>query len=129
MPDKRDLNLHKYEIDTDQYRELFYFCKRYSTRQNEIESLYMLSEIVSDGMPRGNKTGDQTANKAIKIDKLKRENELIEQAAIETDSCIYKFIIKNVTDGTPYEYMRVPCGRRQFYEKRRLFFKILSEKR
>ena len=126
---KRDLNLHKYEIDSDLYRELFYFCKRYSARKIEIDSLYGLSEIVSDGMPRGNKTGDQTANKAIRIDKLQRENKLIEQAAIETDPWIYQSILKNVTEGIPYEYMKVPCGRRQFYERRRLFFKILSEKR
>lgn len=129
MPNKRDLNLHKYEIDTDQYRELFYFCKRYVSRKNEIDSIYGVSEIISDGMPRGNKTGDQTAHKAIRIEKLRRENELIEQAAIETDTGIYQAIIRNVTEGIPYEYMKVPCTRRIFYEKRRRFFKILSEKR
>lgn len=129
MTVKRDLSLHKYEIDSDLYRELFYFCKRYPSRKAEIDSLYGLSEVVSDGMPRGNKTGDQTANKAIRIEKLQRENKLIEQSAIETDAYLYPQLLRNVTEGVRYEYLRVNCGRRQFYEKRRLFFKILSEKR
>lgn len=129
MPNRRDLHLNKYEIDTDHYRELFYFCKQYQSRQDEINSLYGLSEICQDGMPKGNKIGSQTESKAIRIDKLRRENELIEQTAIEADSYIYQYIVKNVTQGISYEYMDVPCGRRQFYEKRRLFFKLLSGKR
>ncbi|MDF2485672.1 MAG: hypothetical protein K0R46_1840 [Herbinix sp.] len=129
MPNKRDLSLHKYEIETDLYRELFYFCKRYQSREDEARSLYGLSEVCQDGMPKGNETGDQTANKAMQINKLRADNELIEQTAIEADPYIYQYIVKNVTLGITYEYMNVPCGRRQFYEKRRLFFKLLSEKR
>ena len=129
MTIKRDVDLHKYDIDSDKYRELFYFCKQYESRKEEIDSLRGLSAVVNDGMPRGYKIGDQTANKAIKIEKLQKDNELIEQAAVQTDPYVYQFLLKNVTSGISYEYMDVPCGRRQFYEKRRLFFKILSEKR
>lgn len=129
MANKRDLRLHKYAIDTDHYRELFYFCKRYQQRKDEINSLYGLSEVVQDGMPRGNKTGDQTANKAIRIERLQRENELIEQTAIEADPYIYPDIIKNVTQGIGYDYLDIPCSRGTFYERRRKFFKLLSEKR
>lgn len=121
--------MQDYQIDVDLYRELFYFCKRYKARQKEIESLYGLTAPNMDGMPKGNKVGSQTESKAIRIEKLKKENELIEQAAIEANSYIYPFIIRNVTEGIAYEYMRVPMGRRQFYDGRRLFFKILSEKR
>jgi hypothetical protein len=39
------------------------------------------------------------------------------------------YIIKNVVDGTPYEYFDVPCGRRQFYELRRVFFSNLYKLR
>jgi len=35
-------------------------------------------------------------------------------------------LLKNVTQGTPYEYMPVPSGRRQFYNLRHKFFCILD---
>ena len=38
-------------------------------------------------------------------------------------------VLKNVTEGTPYEWMDVPVGRRQFYEYRRYFFYLLAQKR
>jgi hypothetical protein len=129
MPNRRNLNLHKYQIDDDRYNELFYFCKRYQSRQAEINSLYGLTAISMDGMPKGNKVGSQTENKALKIDKLKRENELIEKIAYEVNPEIYQYIIKNVTQGISYQYLGVPCGRRQFYQYRRLFYKLLSEQR
>ena len=66
------------------------------------------------------------AEKAIS---LKKDIEMIEQSAIEADSNIYGYILRNVTEKILYEYMDVPCGRRQFYEKRKLFFCILYMKR
>ncbi len=57
------------------------------------------------------------------------EVEMIEQTAIEAESEIYPYILKNVTQGIKYEYMDVPCGRRQFYEARRVFFLLLAQKR
>lgn len=129
MPSRRNLNLKKYQIDNDRYQELHYFCKGYQSREEEIKSLYGLSAVNQDGMPKGNKIGSQTESSVIRILKLREENEMIEQSAIAASPYIYQQIIKNVTQGIPYEYMNVPCGRRQFYEVRRLFFKILSEKR
>lgn len=66
---------------------------------------------------------------AAKKGSVEKDVELIEQTAIEADSELYQFIIKNVTEGIPWEYMEVPCGRRQFYEARRTFFVLLSKKR
>lgn len=57
------------------------------------------------------------------------ERELIEQTAIAVNDGIYRYIIKNVTQGIKYEYMDVPCGRRQFYEARKRFFRMLAQKR
>jgi hypothetical protein len=129
MPRRRTLSLKKYHIDTDKYNELFYFCKQYKARQREIDSLYGLSAIVMDGMPKSNTTGDQTANKVIKIDRLRSENELIEQTAIEADPYIYQQIIKNVTEGIAYDYLNCHYSRGVFYDRRRRFFYLLSEKR
>lgn len=58
-----------------------------------------------------------------------KDTRLIEDTAEETDKELAEYILKNVTEGIPYEYMNVPCGRKQFYEKRRQFFTALSKKR
>ena len=129
MPDRRKLKLAKYNIDDDLYQELFYFCKRYKQREIEINSLYELTCINTDGMPKGNTVGSQTESKALRISKLKSENQLIEEAAEKANPYLKHYIIKNVTQGISYDYMNVPSGRKQFYESRRMFFKILSEKR
>lgn len=57
------------------------------------------------------------------------KREMIEKSAIEADPETHSLLIENVTEGIPYEYMAVPRGRRQFYNKRRKFFYILSKKR
>lgn len=129
MPRRRALRLSKYSISRDKYQELYYFCKQYWERKKEISFLRGLTEVKQDGMPKSNSISDPTYQKAEKILRLRHENELIEQAAIETHSGLYQYILKNVTEGTPYEYMEAPIGRRQFYELRRIFFKKLSEKR
>ncbi|MDF2842490.1 MAG: hypothetical protein K0R00_916 [Herbinix sp.] len=129
MPDRRSLKLKKYHISEDHYQELFRFCKRYQEREKEIKELRLLSSIPSDGMPRGNTTGDPTAAKAIKIFKLQSENEMIVLTAKEADPYIFKAIFKNVTEGISYEYLDCPCSRGMFYDRRRKFFKLLSEKR
>ena len=64
-------------------------------------------------------------------EKYMKDIELIEKTAAETDSELYNFILLNVTDGVAYEFFdasKRPCGRRQFYEKRKEFFARLTEK-
>ena len=121
--------MKKYHITADKYNELFYFCKQYKDREKEIQNMYGLSEVNMDGMPKGNTISDQTANKAIMIDRLRKENELIEQTAIEADAYIYQAIIKNVTEGIGYDYLDCHYCRGVFYDRRQKFFKLLSNKR
>jgi len=52
---------------------------------------------------------------------------MIEQAALLADSEIAPYILRNVTQGVPFHALMVPCGRRQFYEKRRRFFVELDK--
>lgn len=126
---KRDMRLSDYGISRAKYNELKYFCMQYEEKKQELQGLSGLHAVVADGMPRGNMTGDPTASQAIRRAMLQADVELIEQTAIEADSEIYPWLIKNVTDGMPYEYMEVPKARKQFYESRRYFFYLLSMKR
>jgi len=90
-------------------------------------------QVYSD-MPHGSGVGNPTEQAAIKAEQLSSLTELIEQTAIEADSSIYQYIILSVTEpGINYEILRacrnIPCGRRYFYEKRRLFFYLLATRK
>lgn len=56
----------------------------------------------------------------------KADCELIEETAKRVDEGIALYIIKNVTEGIPFEHMPVPCARSTFYRKRQEFFVQLS---
>lgn len=59
--------------------------------------------------------------------------ELIEKTAKATDPYLYEYIIKGVTEGKSYTYMRtvlnIPCGKDMYYDRYRKFFWLLSESR
>lgn len=129
MSNEKDLSLEKYGISKIRYRELKYFCLQYFEKKQQISSLLGIRAVVNDGMPKGNKTSDPTAIIAARIAELQGEIEMIEQTAFEAAPGMCEQLIKNVTEGIPYEYMGVPCGRKQFYIARRKFFYLLSEKR
>lgn len=98
---KRGIKLKDYGISRNKYNELKYFCMQYAEKKRE---------AATDDLRR-------------------RDVEQIEQTAVDADGDIYPYLLRNVTEGIPYEYMDVPCGRKQFYESRRLFFVLLARKR
>lgn len=126
---KRDIKLSDYNISRAKYNELKYFCRQYDEKKQELHRRYGLGAVINDGMPKGNTCGNPVERMAIRNATLQADIELIEQTAMEAGSDIYQWLIKNVTGGIPYEWLNVPAGRRQFYEARRYFFYLLSQKR
>ena len=124
----RNMKLSDYNISRAKYNELKYFCIQYAEKKQKLENVYGLRAMVNDGIPKGNLSGDATAQEAIRNVMLQEDLRLIEETAKKASPEIYKWILKNVTEGTPYEWMTVPVGRRQFYEYRRYFF-YLAQKR
>ena len=59
--------------------------------------------------------------------------ELIDETAIDADPCLYEYIIKGVTEGKSYTYLKtvlgIPCGKDMYYDRYRKFFWLLSKKR
>ncbi|MDD4843201.1 MAG: hypothetical protein PHU31_02570 [Anaerotignum sp.] len=129
MGKERDLKLQSYNISDNHYRELKYFCRQYREKQSQLRSITELSSPSFGGIGGGNKISDRTADTAVKRAQLQRDIEIIEQAAIEADSEIFQYILCNVVDCVPYQYLGVPAGKNQFYEARRKFFNLLSLKR
>lgn len=56
-----------------------------------------------------------------------RGQALIKQLAKEAGGDLAKWLIKGVTSAAPFESLQIPCGRRQYYSRRRLFFELLNK--
>lgn len=130
MGNRRDPDLSKYEISGFAYRELLYFCWQYPEKAAKLRDLRSLTLAPPNGTPRGNAPGNPTERKAINALKYSTDCEMIEQTAIEAGAGIYSWLLKNITEkGMTWERLNPPCGRRQFYEKRRRFFYLLAYKK
>lgn len=129
MPNSRDVSLNKYGISKWKYRELKYFCLQYNEKKQKAQDIIGLHGMINNGMPKSTLVNLPVENQALKLTSLDDDIKLIEQTALEAAPDICQCIIKSVTEGITYEYMAVPCGRKQFYEARRKFFYLLSQKR
>lgn len=95
---KKDIKLKNYGISRYRYLELRYFCLQYMEKKQSGEVKY------------------------------EKDIKLIDETVKEIAGSLQQYLMENVTEGVRYEDMQVPCGRRQFYELRRLFFVSLSWK-
>lgn len=133
MPSVRHLN-SKYGISKNRFRQLYYFCLQYPEWKDELKyNTDTMGAIAIDGMPKGTTTSDPTQALATRNAQLSTWCQLIEQTAIETDADIYQYIIKAVTNsGITYKYlsmiMGIPCGKKMYYDRRRKFYWLLSQK-
>lgn len=118
-------NLNKYR-----YLELKYLCLQYNDLKMELNELSQESVKAAriTGMPSAHNISNATQDMVIKKMEVERKIKAIEQSARGASSDIYEYMIRAVTEGIPFEFLEVPCGRRQFYEKRRLFFTLLDRK-
>jgi len=85
------------------------------------------------GMPSGGGLSDTTAKSAIRRTYYADKIKLVEETAKEADPYLYEYILKAVTEGLSYTYLRtimeMPCGRDMFYDRYRRFFWLLNEAR
>lgn len=135
MARERTAALEKWEISRDRYFELKYICRQYRAYQRaakrvEDEIAGGFNDVALRDGPRGTRVSDTTAERALRLARsniARRRVEAIRRAAMEAEHGIYKQLLRNVTQGVPYEHMQVPCGRRFFFEARRRFFWILDK--
>ena len=124
----RDLKLDEYNISGNRYRELKYFCRQYREKQSLLRSITEVGSppICGGG---GGRLSDKTASTAIRRTELQRDLEMIAQTAVAADAEIYTYILSNVADGVPWEYLGVPYSRATFYRRVRKFFWLLDKKK
>ena len=126
---------NKYHIDKHRHYELKHFCLQYPTWKRvytELDksaiSLSKLEERYSTDIP-----GDPTSNYAIKKARYSERIDLIEKTALAADAELHMYILKAVTEGLSYTYLKsrldIPCGKDMYYDRYRRFFWLLSETR
>ena len=126
---------NKYHIDKHRHYELKHFCLQYPSWKDTYSKLsdpkIPLSSV--DRLPSGNLPTDPTAKRAIIRAMYAARMDIIEKAAMEADKCLYDYIIKAVTEGLSYTYLktrlRIPCSKDTYYDRYRKFFWILDNSR
>lgn len=118
-----------YNISKEKYYELKYFCLQFDSKKEKLKSICVISAVRTEETPCSTSISNPTATQGEIIAQLSKDIELIEQTAIQADSEFYKYILDNVTKGTPYEYLDIPMSRRSFYRLRRKYFYLLSIKK
>ena len=126
---------NKYWISKHRHYELKHFCLQYP----EWKKAYMLRT--------GRSASLSTITTSIKnhnfVYSLISSNstlfnyteliELIERTAMEADPYLYEYILKGVTEGRSFTYLKavmgIPCGKDMYYDRYRKFFWLLSNAR
>lgn len=124
---------NRYWIDKHRHYELKHFCLQYPEWKKAYRSFTSISSSVTDRQPKGDFYGDPTANQAIRRARYLERIELIERIAGEADRDLHNYILKAVTEGLSYTYLRtklnIPCGRDLYYDRYRKFFWLLDNAR
>ena len=126
---------NKYYIDKHRYYELKHFCLQYNEWKREYakcnDSIIFATRL--DRLPQSNTPSDLTAKYAIQKVHYAERIKLIERVALEADNFLHPYILKAVTEGLSYTYLKakldIPCGRDMYYDRYRKFFWLLSEAR
>ena len=124
-----------YWISKHRHYELKHFCLQYPDWKKEYITLGVptISSSVLDRLPSGSHIGDPVAEYAMRRVYYAERIDLIEKVARETDKYLYEYILRAVTEGLSYTYLKsrlkIPCGRDMYYDRYRRFFWLLSEAR
>lgn len=126
-------------IDKYAFRTAYYFALQYPKwkRQHAEYVGAAVKAVDYDDMPRGSGTGDPTSRIAMRSSILRSNIDLVECTALIAGRDLAEYLLYAVTnEDITYNYLRsgrsklgrIPCGRNQYYQMRRLFYYLLSQK-
>lgn len=124
---------NKYWIDRHRHYELKHFCLQYPEWKKAYRSYPSISSSIGNESSRSSLPGDPTARQAIQKTYYMERIKLIERVAGEADEQLHNYILKAVTEGLSYTYLRtkmnMPCSRDTYYDRYRKFFWLLDNAR
>ena len=132
-PEISDKN--KYWISKHRHYELKHFCLQYPIWKKAYGELLECGISVSniDREIRVAAINDPTSKNAIMRAYYDEKIKMVENIAYKTDKYLYTYILKAVTEGHSYVYLRsmlgIPCSRDVYYTQYRKFFWLLSQER
>lgn len=125
----------KYWISKHRHYELKHFCLQYPywkqayANISEVGSVSFGDERVSSSNILVDKTATQAMMRAYYSERIK----MVEKTAIETDGYLGRYILKAVTEGISFTYLKtvldIPCSRDMYYDRYRKFFWLLNKAR
>lgn len=126
---------NKYWIDKNRFYELKYFCLQYPLWKKAYELLdgvsvcsYDLTRVSGSSLPN-----DITANCVEERSIYFERMQTVERAAIDADPYLASYILKAVTEGLSYTYLKsrleIPCSRDTYYDRYRRFYWLLDSAR
>lgn len=132
MPNRRELKLNDYGISSKRYKELCGFCEQYTEWKDELKykTDTVKSKQITD-MPMATTRENTLESLAVRRSELEEKCKIIEQTAKQADYELHQYIIKAVTEETPFWYLRdimgMPRCRDDFYAARRYFYFLLDK--
>lgn len=126
---------NKYYIDKHRYYELKHFCLQYGEWRKAYASCCEAIIFASryEQLPASSMPSDLTAKYATLRAQYSERIKMIEDTAKEADDFLCPYILKAVTEGLSYTYLKsrmdIPCGRDMYYDRYRKFFWLLSDLR
>ena len=126
---------NKYWIDKHRHYELKHFCLQYPMWKRMYANVEHCTPAISvmERISKSNTPSDPTAKRAILNIYLKERIELIERIAYEADPYLHEYILRAVTEGLSYTYLKnkldMPCGKDMYYDRYRKFFWLLGNSR
>jgi hypothetical protein len=126
---------NKYYIDKHRHYELKHFCLQYPQwKRAYIDCLdESVPTVMIKGVKRSDGIYDPEGARAAAKSRYHKRMRLLERIAKEADNQLWYYILKAVTEGLSYTYLRtrldIPCGRDMYYDRYRRFFWLLSEYR
>lgn len=126
---------NKYWIDKHRHYELKHFCLQYPEWKKAYIEFSDVSVPLSmiERVPTSNIPGDPTAKRATIRAYYSEKIKLIEKIALETDIYLHNYILRAVTEGLSFTYLKtrldIPCGKDMYYDRYRRFFWLLSKAR
>lgn len=126
---------NKYHINKHRQYELKHFCLQYPEWKRE----RILCEDIGPATTKfghirtSSVPSDPTLKNVIMREKYSDRIRMIEKAARDADEYLYEYILKAVTEGLSYTYLKntlkIPCSKDTYYDRYRKFFWLLSNMR
>jgi len=126
---------NQYWIEKHRYYELKHFCLQYPIWKKAYAALDGLSKrpVGLAAFSKTNSVSDSTAKCAEAKIFYSERLDMIERAAADTDPDLSGYILKGVTEGVSYDYLKarleIPCCKDVYYKLYRRFFWLLNKAR